>query len=124
MIGRIAVIPNIPRFDTVNVAPESSSGVTVPARTRSASRFASRVSDPSERVSAIGLGGWHLSLAHVDADVAERIRRAATRIWCTPSEFPASTAASLPTSCARQPRPIFCSAASTGMSRSRLSGSA
>ena len=36
--GRIAVIPYMPRFETVNVAPESSPGVTSPLRTRSASR--------------------------------------------------------------------------------------
>ena len=30
-----------------------------------------------ERVSAIGLGGWHLSLEHVDASLAERIVRSA-----------------------------------------------
>ena len=30
-----------------------------------------------ERVSSIGLGGWHLSLKHVDAKLAERIMRSA-----------------------------------------------
>jgi aryl-alcohol dehydrogenase-like predicted oxidoreductase len=30
-----------------------------------------------ERVSAIGLGGWHLSLKHVDAKLADRIMRSA-----------------------------------------------
>src|SRR5205085_8740615 len=30
-----------------------------------------------ERVSAIGLGGWHLALKHVDAPLAERIVRSA-----------------------------------------------
>lgn len=30
-----------------------------------------------ERVSAIGLGGWHLSLKHVDASLADRIMRSA-----------------------------------------------
>ncbi len=36
--GLIAVIPNMPRLDTVNVPPESSGGVTSPALTRAASR--------------------------------------------------------------------------------------
>jgi predicted aldo/keto reductase-like oxidoreductase len=31
-----------------------------------------------ERVSAIGLGGWHLSLKHVDKSLAERIMRSAS----------------------------------------------
>src|SRR4051812_6166434 len=30
-----------------------------------------------EKVSAIGLGGWHLALKHVDAQLANRIMRAA-----------------------------------------------
>jgi aryl-alcohol dehydrogenase-like predicted oxidoreductase len=30
-----------------------------------------------EKVSALGLGGWHLSLKHVDANLAERIMRSA-----------------------------------------------
>ena len=30
-----------------------------------------------ERVSAIGLGGWHLALSHVSATLADRLMRAA-----------------------------------------------
>src|ERR1700722_19699399 len=30
-----------------------------------------------ERVSALGLGGWHLSLKHVDSGLADRIMRSA-----------------------------------------------
>ena len=36
------VTPNMPRFETVNVPPPSSGGVTTPARTRSASARDSR----------------------------------------------------------------------------------
>ena len=47
--GVIAVIPYMPRFETVNVAPDSSGGVIVPSRTRSASRRDSAAISASER---------------------------------------------------------------------------
>ena len=45
-------IPYMPRLDTVKVPPESSGGVIMPARTRSASARASRAIWPSDLRSA------------------------------------------------------------------------
>ena len=45
-------MPNMPRFETVNVPDESSGGVIAPARTRSASARVSRAMAPSDFVSA------------------------------------------------------------------------
>ena len=45
-------IPNMPRLDTVNVPLESSGGVILPARTRSASARDSRAICPSDLRSA------------------------------------------------------------------------
>jgi hypothetical protein len=45
-------IPNMPRFDTVNVPDDSSGGVIAPARTRSASARDSREIWPSDLRSA------------------------------------------------------------------------
>jgi len=56
---------------------------TVQRRTHDARRFISRrhaVSHPrpnGERVSALGLGGWHLGLSHVDEALSIRIVREA-----------------------------------------------
>ena len=47
-----SVTPNMPRFETVKVPPESSGGVTALARTRSASVRVSRAISPSDLRSA------------------------------------------------------------------------
>ncbi len=57
MTGVICVIPYIPRFETVNVAPDSSGGVMVWSRTRWARRRASAAISRSGRLSASGIVG-------------------------------------------------------------------
>jgi hypothetical protein len=52
MTATNSVTPNMPRFETVNVPPDSSGGVTAPARTRSASARPSRAISPSDFLSA------------------------------------------------------------------------
>ena len=52
-----SVTPYMPRFETVNVPPLSSGGVTVPARTLSASARVSRAISPSDLRSASKIVG-------------------------------------------------------------------
>ena len=51
------LMPNMPRFETLNVPEDSSGGVILPARTRSASARASRLISPSDLESASNIVG-------------------------------------------------------------------
>ena len=61
-------IPNMPRFETVNVPPESSGGVIGPSRTRSASARASRAISPSGLRSASNTVGTTSASCDGDRD--------------------------------------------------------
>ena len=70
-----SVTPNMPRFETVNVPPESSGGVTALARTRSASARVSRAISPSDFLSASNTVGTTSASCggDGDADVDARV---------------------------------------------------
>src|SRR5215216_5383415 len=77
--GVIAVIPYMPRLDTVNVAPDSSAGVIEPSRTAPASRRTSFAIAPTERVSASTTVGTisepSAANGHADVHVVVQLER-------------------------------------------------